>query len=310
MPRTLGALAGGEIGPWTARLITGELNHLPSATRRQIDTELADARMGELSPRECAARARRLAYAADPQAAVDRGRRARSDRCVTLRPAPDTMSLLTGLLPVEQGVACLAALHAEVAARAAAGDPRGRGQIMADTLVERVTGQTAAPVVPLDVQIVVPRQLLLDPADPSPAEIPGHGPLPADLARDLLRGRRDRIAWRRLITDATDDGRTIVVGIDRRRRFTGPLADLIDARDGQQCRDPYCMAPVRHHDHIRRYVDGGPTIVDNGRGVCERGNLVREMPGWTVRLTDPDSHTVETTTPTGHHYLSRPPEPP
>ena len=47
--------------------------------------------MGELRP-ECAARARRLAYAADPQAAVDRCRRARSDRRVTLRLALDTMS--------------------------------------------------------------------------------------------------------------------------------------------------------------------------------------------------------------------------
>jgi hypothetical protein len=119
------------------------------------------------------------------------------------------------------------------------------------------------------------------------------------------------VYWRRIITEPTADGRSVVVGIDRRRRrFSGPVAALIDARDQHQCRDPYCTAPIRHRDHITRYADAGATTVDNGRGVCQRGNLVREMPGWTVRLIDPESHTVETRTPTGHRYLSRPPEPP
>ena len=65
-----------------------------------------------MSTKEAAACAQRLAYAADPARRDGPGRKARNDRRVTLRPAPDTMSLLTGLLPVEQGVACLAALQA------------------------------------------------------------------------------------------------------------------------------------------------------------------------------------------------------
>jgi hypothetical protein len=87
------------------------------------------------------------------------------------------------------------------------------------------------------------------------------------------------------------------------------MADLITARD-RHCRDPFWTAPIRHHDHIVRFADGGATTATNGRGLCERGNYVRELPGWTVRLVDADSHTVRTTTPTGHSYLSRPDEPP
>ena len=83
----------------------------------------------------------------------------------------------------------------------------------------------------------------------------------------------------------------------RRRRFTGWLAELIRWRD-LVCRDPYCGAPIRHLDHIHRHTDGGPTTPANGRGMCERGNYVRELPGWTVRLLDPDDHTVVTITPT------------
>jgi len=203
-----------------------------------------------------------------------------------------------------------------VAQLKAAGESRGRGQIMADTLVERVTGQTSAVDVSAEIQIVVPHQALSDAGDAVPSEVRGRGvgvfgQLPAPLAREIVDATAGDVFWRRLITESTSDSRQVVVGIDRRRRrFSGSLADLIDARDGQRCRDPYCSAPIRHHDHIHRFTDGGSTTDDNGRGVCQRGNLVREMPGWTVRLIDADTHTVETVTPTGHRYRSRPPEPP
>jgi len=52
------------------------------------------------------AEARRIGYRLDPHAVTDRARRAESDRRVTIRPAPDTMTCLGGLLPARQGVAC------------------------------------------------------------------------------------------------------------------------------------------------------------------------------------------------------------
>ncbi|MEQ3542485.1 HNH endonuclease, partial [Pseudonocardia tropica] len=61
-----------------------------------------------------------------------------------------------------------------------------------------------------------------------------------------------------------------------------------------------CDAPVRHLDHIHRDADGGRTELDNGRGVCEFHNHVREQPGWHVARA-PDG-TVVTRTPTGHTY--------
>jgi hypothetical protein len=310
LPHTLDLLTRGEIGAWKARLIVEQFSHLDRTTRRDVEGRFAERRPEQMGCREAAATAKRLAYQADPQAAMARCRKARTDRRVTLRPAPDTMSLLTGLLPVEQGVACLAALEAEVLARKADGDDRTKGQIMADTLVERLTGQATAEDTGLEVGIVMPVGALIDSDDATPAEIPGHGPIPAGLAREIIENAQARTWWRRLFTRPTRTGGQIIVDLDqRRRRFTGWLAELIRWRD-VSCRDPYCDAPIRHLDHIDRHADGGPTDPTNGRGVCERGNYVREMPGWTVRLVDPDSHTVVTTTPTGHHYLSRPPEPP
>ena len=124
MPHTLELLSRGEISGWTVRLITEQVSHLDRTTRTAVDADLAARRPETMGAREAAATAKRLAYQADPEAAMARARKARADRRVTLRPAPDTMSLLTGLLPVEQGVACLAALQAEVTARRADGDTR------------------------------------------------------------------------------------------------------------------------------------------------------------------------------------------
>ncbi len=105
MPHTLELLSRGEISGWTVRLITEQVSHLDRATRTQVDQALVAHRPETMSTKEAAATAKRLAYAADPEAAMARARQARTDRRVTVRPAPDTMSLLTGLLPVEHGVA-------------------------------------------------------------------------------------------------------------------------------------------------------------------------------------------------------------
>ncbi|MEB7448875.1 HNH endonuclease, partial [Arthrobacter koreensis] len=94
----------------------------------------------------------------------------------------------------------------------ASGDARSRGQIMADTLVERVTGQAAADRVPVEVQLVITgRTLFTDrhgetvpggdaspgrtrepvapvaPGRDAPAYFPGYGIVPGAWARDLIR---------------------------------------------------------------------------------------------------------------------------
>ena len=81
--------------------------------RLQVDAELASRLEGAGDPM-VAALARKLTYRLDPSAALRRSQKAENDRRVTIRPAPDTMSNVTGLLPVAQGVAlrpCDFAIH-------------------------------------------------------------------------------------------------------------------------------------------------------------------------------------------------------
>lgn len=300
-------LRRGLISEDVAGRVVSETQHLDPELRRVVDARLVEAGLDQLSPAKAAATAKRLAYEADPAGYVGRGRTARKDRRVGLRPAPDTMAVLSAFVPVEQGVACYAALRKRADALVAAGDARSRDQIMVDTLVERVTGQATATEVDVEVGIVIDVDALLDPDAGGTAEVVGHGPVPAGIAADILATTTGRRLWRRLF--ARPKGGP-VVGADRRGRFfDGLLAYVLRVRDGDRCRDPYCDAAGRHLDHIHSARAGGPKSLSNGRVTCVRGNLVKEMPGWTVEVVEDglgeEPHTVRTTTPTGHTYTSR-----
>jgi hypothetical protein len=309
LPCVRALLVAGRIPERLAETIVAQTSHLDPEQRRLVDKQLAGAGLEGQGLRAAEATVKKHAYEIDPAGYTARGRTARADRRVTLRPAPDTMSVLSGLLPVEQGVACLAALRKHADSLIATGEAgeRTRDQILADTLVERLTGQAAAQDVPVEVGVVVPLDLLLDPDSPASGEVVGHGPLPGPIVADLLARTGGKRWWRRLFAHP---GHGALVGGDPEKRFfDGFLAQLIDWRDQGRCRDSHCDAAIRHHDHIKQSRAGGPTSLANGRGVCVRGNQVKEMPGWaTETIHDGEGaqpHTVRTTTPTGHTYTSR-----
>ncbi|MHC6595174.1 HNH endonuclease, partial [Arthrobacter sp. C152] len=98
-----------------------------------------------------------------------------------------------------------------------------------------------------------------------------------------------------------------LVAMDSKARLFPPgLKRFLQVRD-DTCRTPYCDAPIRHHDHIMSWQNGGPTTAVNGQGLCEACNHTKETPGWTTKPLPGPRHTVETTTPTGHTYRSTAP---
>ena len=306
MPLTMAALARGEISEWRATIIGRETGMLTREDRIEVDRRLGD-RLKDFGDARTGREARKLAQQLDVAAAVKRARKAEADRHVTIRPAPDTMAYVTALLPVTQGVALYAALTRHATSAKAAGDARGKGQIMADTLVERATGQATASDVPVEVGLVMTDRALLG-DDTTPAHLEGYGPVPAPLARDLARDTRARVWLRRLYADAIDGH---LVAMDSHRRcFRGQLRRLLVIRD-QFCRTPWCDAPIKHIDHPEPAAEGGETTERNGAGLCEACNYARAAPGWTA-TPGPRAgpHTMTLTSPTGHTYQSRAPDPP
>src|SRR6478736_9555865 len=141
MPHLHHALAAGRTSEYRAILAVRETALLTRDHRSQVDQALAE-QYPQLGNRRTATEAARHAYRLDPEQAVRRHAKAVTDRRVTLRPAPDTMTYLTALLPVQHGVAAYAALTTAADTTTATGDPRSRGQLMADTLIARLTGTT------------------------------------------------------------------------------------------------------------------------------------------------------------------------
>ncbi|MDQ0854457.1 hypothetical protein QFZ79_002568 [Arthrobacter sp. V4I6] len=187
MPHTLAALETGQLNEWRATLLVRETACLSAADRCAVDEELA-ADTGSFTgagDRAMVAAARACAYRRDPRSVTERASHAAGDRHVSLRPAPDTMTYLTALLPVSAGVAAYAALSRQADSLRAGGDPRGRGQLMADGLVERLTG-TPGGITGLEIQLVLTDRTLFQ-GDSEPARLPGYGIVPAGWARELIK---------------------------------------------------------------------------------------------------------------------------
>lgn len=381
LPRTLAALAAGQTNEYRAGLIAHAAGCLSAPHRAVLDARIGPHLNGK-GDRAVQAEADGIAAELDAAAVLERHRRAITERRVTLRPAPDTMTYLTALLPVADGVATWTALDRFATLASAAGDRRSRGQIMADELAHRLLhGTTSEPTVPagaagsgvptgpgplprdltdghgpaaappdgripsgvpptpgtlrpaagpdgrpststqgptspastgrsvaeqsippddraggvgdglddtrvrpveqvgaarpavrqIDLMLVMTDRALLDGAD-TPAVLPGHGPVPAALARGLLADAdpATRVFVRRLYTDPTGD--QLLSADARGRLFPYAMRRFVLARD-QRCRNPWCDAPVRHIDHTVPHATGGPTDLSNTSGLCARCNL-------------------------------------
>ncbi|UKA66246.1 HNH endonuclease [Arthrobacter sp. FW306-05-C] len=339
MPHTSAAFQSGLLNEWRATLVVKETICLSPEDRAGVDEELAadTGALDGMGDKAIIAAVRAAACRRDPASVARRAAHAVTERSVSLRPAPDTMTYLTALLPVSQGVAAYAALNRDADTLRSAGDERSRGQVMADTLVERITGIPGG-ISGVEVQLVMTDRTLLQ-ADAEPARLPGYGIIPAAWARELAlagssmrmpvtapgpgnlgspatpeaageatvdaSGRHNLNLWVRRLYTAPGSGELVAMD-SKARLFPAGLKRFLQVRD-DTCRTPYCDAPIRHHDHIRPWHSGGPTTTGNGQGLCEACNHAKETRGWTTKPVPGPRHTVATSTPTGHTYHSTAP---
>ncbi|WP_186382455.1 HNH endonuclease signature motif containing protein [Amycolatopsis rhizosphaerae] len=124
-----------------------------------------------------------------------------------------------------------------------------------------------------------------------PAELAGHGPIPARLAREIAANA----TIRRVITDPMT-GAPIEVG-RHRYRPSAATKELVQVRD-RECRVPGCHRPVQ------AWAQGGDTDSSNLCGLCRRDHRLKDEPGWQHRMTD--TGVLEITTPAGRTYRSQP----
>ncbi|NVM94074.1 HNH endonuclease [Arthrobacter wenxiniae] len=141
LPHTMDAMTAGIIGEDRARVIAAETVFLSAEHRAEVDSLISgdQEKLAGMGSRELATASRSAAYRLDPEAFVKRRDKAVTDRYVSLRPAADGMTLLTALIPLRHGVTIINTLTQVADSAVAASDGRGRGQLMADALIHRLT---------------------------------------------------------------------------------------------------------------------------------------------------------------------------
>jgi hypothetical protein len=350
MPCTLGALDAGACSERHAVAMAQVTSVLSVADRGEVDRRVGPL-LGRLGVRGAEQAARRVASELDAATVVRRMEAAVASRRVTVRPAPDGMAYLTVLGPMVEVVGAHAALRAR--ARSVVGGvcadeaPAGRspGAVAADTALRLMSGRSVGESQPVEVHLVMTDHALLGTGDHQrstmePARVPGHGSVPAPVARALLRGEGGgdgrgcddgsggtvsrpvhddhgaaATVWlRRLYT--SPDGRDLVAMDSRRRAFTGLLRRMLVLRD-DVCRTPWCEAAIAHADHATPARSGGATDLVDGNGRCARCHYTKEAPGWLVaptRTSPPGPtdrqrtrHELQVRTPLGRRYASQAP---
>ena len=300
LPEVGEALRRGRIDLARARVICESTSHLEETEARRVaDAVLEQAE--DLTTGQLGARVRRLALSVQPEEAAGRYQAAVEERRVMCLPnAEGTADLVACNLPAERAVACMRTLDAEAHVVKRAGDPRSIDQLRSDLLLDRLCGDRSTKrrgVVDLHIDLTTLAGL-----DSNPGEIPGFGPIVADVARRVAAGQHHS-EWRVTVTDP-ESGLVAWNGITRRRPNLTQRRYL-EARN-RRCVFPGCRMPAIDSDidHTRDFAQGGSTDVTNLGPLCRHHHRLKHEGEWKLEQIEPG--VFRWTSRLGHVYTVGP----
>jgi len=286
-----------------ARVIVDHTCHLESEVRDQV-VGVALEKAPIQTTGLLAARIRRLAIWSRiaPENAKKRYENGVEERRVVSDVNPDGTANFSGVqLPADKSQAAARRINRMAHDLKRSGDERSIDQIRADLFLDLLNGSSVSNgggdrgVV--DIQVGLSTLLELD---DKPGEIPGWGPVIADIARKVIQEQLES-EWRYTITD--QNGAVVSNGSTRRRPGAG-LKRQVQAQT-PVCVFPGCRIPSLDCDldHNQPWVEHGPTEPENLGPLCRHHHVVRHH-GWTIHRLQPGSYQL--TSPLGHSYTSEP----
>jgi hypothetical protein len=302
LPQVWEALDEGRIDLARARIIVDLTSHLPGEEASRVaDTVLEDA--SELTTGQLRSRLARLIMTIDPAAAKDRYENRLEERRVYCRPAEDGTAHLLGLyLPPDQANAVMRRLTHQAKKLKAKGDRRPIDQIRADLYLAILTGrdkdqaESRRATVDLKVDLTTLAGL-----DDNPAEIPGWGPVIADIARKVANAQT-KSQWRALATDP-EDGQPVAL-VTTKRRATAEQRRMVEAID------PACVFPTCRQDfascdinHEIPWAEAHHTTVAELEPACRHHHVGHHRRGWKLKRLRPGIY--QWTSPLGGIYINR-----
>jgi hypothetical protein len=299
LPGVWGMLSAGEIDLVRARVIADGTAHLEWGEARRV-AETVSVRASRLTTGQLAAWIRRLCVESDSEKAEQREHHAKEDRTFWIEPTVDgTAHVHLYDIDVADAAAIGRRVNAHMISLRKDGDTRSHDQLRADIAVDLFLGSDAANGGRGLLDMRVDLATLAGLAETA-AEIPGMGPVIADVARKFA-DRHPKAVWQATVYD--DDGQVVDV-ITTSRRPTRQLSRLVDA-DQPVCVFPGCRIPARDcdYDHLLPHSQDGPTSRRNGGPKCRHDHRLKDN-GWKHHRTQ---NTDQWTSPVGHTYTTEKP---
>ena len=288
LPKVWALLDSGLIDVRRARTIVHGTTHLTVDTAREVVDRIIH-RAPKLTTGQLAARIRRLCVETDPGEAKTRFEEALLERRVVSQASPDGTADLYGMgLPPERVAAITRFLDKTARSLKANGDPRSMDQLRADIYLDLLQGtQVGGGQQRAMVDITVDLATLVG-LDEKAAEIPGYGPVIADIARQVAQ-EQEKAEWRWAVTD--HNNRVVHTGITTRRPTTAQKRHV-------QARFRYCVFPGCRMssadcdlDHRVAVADGGPTTTCNLAPLCRHHHRVKHEAPWKPTVQPNGDHT-------------------
>ncbi|RSN30234.1 HNH endonuclease [Amycolatopsis sp. WAC 04169] len=301
LPRTLHLMDEGKLAGFSAMKVASATVWLSDEDARTVDA-LLEGRIADKNPDQVRKAANHAANTVDPDGAGRRAERHREGRRLTMRHGETGVaSIEVEDGPVEKVAAAYQRIEREARALRGAGETRTLDQLRADVALDLLLGGKGGASERSEVFLYMDLFTYLG-LNEDPAELAGHGTIPAALARHIAGGENSVL--RRIVTDPLS-GQVLDLGRDRYRPTAG-LAEFVRVRD-RECRRPGCHRPAQacDLDHAVPWQHGGHTTDTELVDLCRRDHRLKDEPGWTYHL-DPDG-TLTITTPTGQRHDSTPP---
>jgi hypothetical protein len=308
LPGVWAALHEGRIDLARARILSDLTSPLPRDLAQKVcDTALE--RASGLTTGQLRAHLQRLIITVDPASALERYEERLEERRVVSEQGEDGTANLSGLnLPPAQANAAMRRLNRLARALKAKGDSRRIDQIRADLYLQLLTGkhQSGEKTSTGDRGIVDIRVAMTTLAgiDDQPAEIPGWGPVLADIARRIV-DEQPESEWRITITDHNGQPTGVVT---TRRRPTTSQRRQVEARN-PTCVFPGCRMPATECDlnHEIPWAESHRTTIRELGPLCRHDHNNHHRHRWKLKQIQPGYY--QWTSPLGHTYTTGPDPP-
>jgi len=304
LPGVWEALHAGLIDVPRARVLSDLTMPLPRELARQV-TETALLRAPSLTTGQLRAHVQRLIITVDPAAAQERYEDRLEERRVFSEQGEDGTANLMGLnLPPAETSRAMRRINRLARALKSKGDKRRIDQIRADILLDLLTGRNQSEQGSAGdrgaVEIRVDLTTLAG-IDDQPGEIPGWGPVVADVARQIVDEASDS-EWRIIPID--ENGQPVGVVTTRRRPTTAQKRQV--ATRNPTCVFPGCRMPATECDlnHEIPWAQTHRTTIRELGPLCRHNHNDHHRHRWKLKQIRPGIY--QWTSPLGHTYTVGP----